>query len=95
MTGGGRPLALEDVRREFAVGGWTVSPEQFCFLAWRHPTPSSEEVVTGQNLDQLAAKLRAETDEELAAGTGGLSMPEARSKLAAARDTRAGKGTPT
>jgi len=61
MTGDGRPLALEDVRREFAAGGWTVSPERFCFLAWRRPTPSSEEVLTGQTLEQLAGKIRAES----------------------------------
>jgi hypothetical protein len=61
------PLSLADVRAEFGPHGWEVNLAQFCFLAFRRPTPSSEEVLTAPTLDQLAAKLRAAVGEEPAA----------------------------
>ena len=82
------PVSLADVRAEFGPHGWQVDPAQFCYLAFRRPTPSSEEILTAPTLDRLAAKLRATTDEDtttLAAGTGGISLEEARRRLAEAR----------
>jgi hypothetical protein len=51
---------LFDVISEFRAGGWTIYPARFCFIAFRRPMPNSEEVLTGQTLQQLADKLRAE-----------------------------------
>jgi hypothetical protein len=55
--------SLADVRAEFEPQGWQVDPAQFCYLAFRRPTPTSEEVLTAPTLDQLAAKLRATHEE--------------------------------
>jgi len=35
---------------------------RFCWSAIRRPTPTAVEVVTGQDLNHLAVKLRAEMD---------------------------------
>jgi hypothetical protein len=81
--------SLADVRAEFEPHGWQVDPAQFCYLAFRRPTPTSEEVLTAPTLSQLTAKLRAAADEEpaeLAAGTGGISLEEARRRPAEARE---------
>jgi hypothetical protein len=84
-------MTLEDIRDEFSPFGWVVYPARFCFLAFRRPTLSSEEVLTGHTLERLAGKLRAETDGQLAAlaaGTGGITVEEARRRLAEARADR-------
>jgi hypothetical protein len=57
------PPSLADVRAEFGPHGWQVDPAQFCYLAFRRPTPTSEEVLTAPTLDQLATKLRATHEE--------------------------------
>ena len=53
---------LADVRAEFGPLGWQFQEGRFCWSAIRRPTPTAVEVVTGQDLDHLAVKLRAEMD---------------------------------
>jgi hypothetical protein len=65
------PPSLADVRAEFEPHGWQVDPAQFCYLAFRRPTPTSEEVLTAPTLGQLTAKLRAAADDETAALAAG------------------------
>ncbi len=55
-------LTIADVRAEFAPHGWQFQEGRFCWSAIRRPTPTAVEVVTGQDLDHLAVKLRAEMD---------------------------------
>jgi hypothetical protein len=54
------PLTAADVRAEFGPDGWQVQQGRFCWTAVRRPTPTAVEVITGPDLDHLAAKLRAE-----------------------------------
>ncbi len=68
MTGGrsddgaAASLTLADVRAEFGPHGWQFHEGRFCWSAIRRPTPTAVEVVTGQDLNHLAVKLRAEMD---------------------------------
>ena len=65
MTGGeaAPSLTVADVRDEFGPD-WQLREGYFCWSAIRRPTPTAREIVTGQTLDQLAAKLRAEMGQE-------------------------------
>jgi hypothetical protein len=53
-------VTLADVRSEFGPDGWQVEAGRFCWTATRRPTPTAVEVVTGPDLEHLAAELRAE-----------------------------------
>ena len=57
-------LTVADVRDEFGPDGWQLREGYFCWSAIRRPTPTAREIVTGQTLDQLVDKLRAETDSQ-------------------------------
>lgn len=67
MTGTGSkdaaavPMTAANARAEFGPDGWQVQQGPFCWSAVRRPTPTAVEVITGRDLDHLAAKLRAET----------------------------------
>jgi hypothetical protein len=64
MTGeAAAPLSFADVRDEFGPD-WQLREGYFCWTATRRPTPTAREIVTGQTLDQLVAKLRAEMDSQ-------------------------------
>jgi hypothetical protein len=65
MTGAAGPPApptLADVRGEFPR--WQLRKGHFCWTATRRPTETAVEVLVGQDLVQLAAKLRAERDQD-------------------------------
>jgi hypothetical protein len=66
MTGSeaAEPVSVVDVRQEFGPAGWQLEQGRFCWSATRRPTPTAREIVVGRDLDQLAAKLRAETDSQ-------------------------------
>jgi hypothetical protein len=61
VTGAAAALTLADVVEEFGPD-WQLREGYFCWTATRRPTPTAREIVTGQTLDQLAVKLRAEMD---------------------------------
>jgi hypothetical protein len=65
MTGGeaAAPLTVADVREEFGPD-WQLREGYFCWTATRRPTPTAREIVVGQTLNQLVAKLRAEMDSQ-------------------------------
>jgi len=63
VAGPAAALTFADVREEFAPE-WQVQQEHFCWTATRRPTATAVHVVTGQTLDMLAAKLRAERDSQ-------------------------------
>jgi hypothetical protein len=63
MTSETAPLTLGDVLAEFGAI-WQVHAAQFCYVAVRRPTATSQEIVVGQSLDQLVEKLRAERDQD-------------------------------
>lgn len=50
---------LADVISEYG-GRWQIEAAEFCYVAVRRPTPTVQEVVTGRDPAQLAAKLAAE-----------------------------------
>ncbi|MGH3280999.1 MAG: hypothetical protein ACRDNW_17960 [Trebonia sp.] len=52
-------LTLADVLREYG-GRWQIEAAEFCYVAVRRPSPTVQEVVTGRDPAQLAAKLAAE-----------------------------------
>jgi hypothetical protein len=60
MTRETAPLTIADVMAEFGVT-WQIHAAEFCYVAVRRPTATSQEIVTSETLDQLAAKLRAES----------------------------------
>ena len=55
------PLTPADVTAEFGPE-WKIAEGHFCWTATRRPTPTAREIIVGQDLDHLAAKLRAEQD---------------------------------
>jgi hypothetical protein len=57
------PLTVADVRDEFGPD-WQLREGYFCWTATRRPTPTAVEIIVGQDLGHLAAKLRAERDED-------------------------------
>ena len=63
LTGGEAtaPLTVADVRDEFGPD-WQLREGYFCWAAMRRPTPTAREIVTGQTLEGLVQKLRAEMD---------------------------------
>jgi hypothetical protein len=67
IAGAPAPLTLADVRDEFP--GWQLREGYFCWTATRRPTETAVEVLVGQDLGQLAAKLRAERDQDDHAGS--------------------------
>jgi hypothetical protein len=60
VPGAPAPLRLTDIRDEFP--GWQLREGYLCWTAIRRPTLTAVEVITGQDLEHLAAKLRAERD---------------------------------
>jgi hypothetical protein len=64
MTGSGvpAPVTFASIREEFGRDGWQVGWGTFCWPAVRRPAATAVEVITGEDLDHLAAKLRAERD---------------------------------
>jgi hypothetical protein len=63
MTGETAPLTLAAALEEFGAT-WQVHEAQFCYVAVRRPTATSQEIMVGQTLDQLVEKLRAERDQD-------------------------------
>lgn len=55
-------LTLADVRDEFP--GWQLREGRLCWTATRRPTETAVEVLVGQDLGQLDAKLRTERDQD-------------------------------
>ncbi len=51
--------ALSDVLGEYGER-WQIEAAEFCYVAVRRPTATRQEIVTGRDLDELAAKLAAE-----------------------------------
>lgn len=39
---------------------WQIETSDFCLIAVRRPTPTAQEIVTGRDAGELAAKLAAE-----------------------------------
>ena len=65
MTGeAAAPLTVAAVVAEFGPSGWQLEEGRFCWSATRRPTPTLREIVVGRDLDHLAAKLRAEMDNQ-------------------------------
>jgi hypothetical protein len=51
--------SLADVIKKYGER-WQIEAAEFCYVAVRRPTPTVQEVVTGRDPAQLAAKLAAE-----------------------------------
>jgi hypothetical protein len=50
---------LPDVLSEYGER-WQIEAAEFCYVAVRRPTPTRQEIVTGRDPGELAAKLAAE-----------------------------------
>jgi hypothetical protein len=57
------PVTFADVTAEFGPE-WQLAEDHFCWTATRRPTQTAVEIIVGQDLDHLAAKLRAERDDQ-------------------------------
>jgi hypothetical protein len=51
--------SLADVINKYGER-WQIEAAEFCYVAVRRPTPTIQEIVTGRDPAQLAAKLAAE-----------------------------------
>jgi hypothetical protein len=54
-----RPLTLADLTAAYG-GQWQIQTAEFCYIAIRRPTPTSQEILTARTPEQLAAKIDAE-----------------------------------